>query len=136
MASLSPSILLVRETNKQIYRSTRLICHVAKGKGGGDWADAYTKAAELVAQLTLEEKVCLLPKPPFSVGRANNPQRIILPMESQQLRMVVLGTSQLSLDWDSLECAFRMPVMEFVLPILSTATPVVYMLERGKRHRS
>ncbi|CAI7632883.1 unnamed protein product [Penicillium pancosmium] len=36
MANLSPSILL--------------------GKGTGDWADAYVKAAELVAQLTLEEK--------------------------------------------------------------------------------
>lgn len=34
------------------------------GTGIGDWADAYTKARALVAQLTLEEKVC--PSPPTS----------------------------------------------------------------------
>lgn len=30
------------------------------GTGGGDWAEAYTKAKALVGQMTLEEKVRLL----------------------------------------------------------------------------
>jgi beta-glucosidase len=31
-----------------------------KGTGAGGWAESYAKAAELVAQMTLFEKVCLL----------------------------------------------------------------------------
>lgn len=125
-----------RTWNKHTYRLTKLIYYKAKGKGTGDWADAYAKAAELVAQLTLEEKVCLLPEPRVNVVKANKTRRIILPMESQQPKMVALEIFQLSPEWDLLECVFKTLVREFVLPILLTATPVVSMSERGKRNRS
>lgn len=34
-------------------------CLAASGKGTGDWTEAYSKAAAMVAKMTLEEKVAM-----------------------------------------------------------------------------
>lgn len=36
---------------------SRILISPANGTGAGDWAHSYTKAAALVSQMTLEEKV-------------------------------------------------------------------------------
>lgn len=39
---------------------TKKLNLTANGTGTGDWAEAYSKAAALVSQMTLEEKVCYI----------------------------------------------------------------------------
>lgn len=53
-------------------------------------------------------------------------------MESRPQKMDAPETSNLFLDLDSLECVSRTLAMEFVLPTLSIATPVVFISVQGK----
>jgi len=83
---------------------------IAIGSGTGDWATAYSKAAALVAQMTLDEKV--LQQWIFWMKCLRSWSRI-LPMVSQVLQTVVQATFLLSYDSVSQACVSKTQVMAF-----------------------